>query len=43
MGVTAPGVEQPRSIRLATGSKDLHSVSDAHLFAGADSLGMRGM
>ena len=39
--VTALGVEQPRSIRFATVGEDLHSVSDAHLYAGADSLGMR--
>ena len=39
---TAIGVEQPRSPRLTTVGEDLHSVSDAHLSAGADSLGMRG-
>jgi hypothetical protein len=40
--VTAIGVEEPRSIRLATAGEALRSVSDAHLCAGADSLGIRG-
>ena len=41
-GVAASGVEEPHSVRLATADEDLHSVSDAHLFAGADSLATRG-
>jgi hypothetical protein len=40
--VAAIGVEQPRSIRFATAGENLHLVSDAHLSAGVDSLGMRG-
>ena len=36
--MAATGVEQPRSIRLATVGEDLHSVPDAHLSAGGEGI-----